>query len=295
MPPTSSCLSSILVLSLHPLLSCRLVLHLVLGTCTPAHTLHHHVWLLLSHCGVSGWVLVCHSLHSHHAGLLHAHTSHSWLLHAHHRHAHARRLHSHAAHSTHTWLLHSHASHSWLLHAHDAHTGLLHARLLHATHAHAWLLHSHAAHTGLLHARLLLAHHSRLLLLLLLLHAAGLLLLLLSATCSTSALDNVILAPLNAIILDHTGKVRVEFLHFIIVELAVLTQTDEHHVDAFFEVEGAHLGFLFSAVVRLDLGPARHHWLLGDITARIRHNDIVQNFLHLDILQSVKLKNSFFN
>ena len=263
MPPTSSCLSSILVLSLHPLLSCRLVLHLVLGTCTPAHTLHHHVWLLLSHCGVSGWVLVCHSLHSHHAGLLHAHTSHSWLLHAHHRHAHARRLHSHAAHSTHTWLLHSHASHTWLLH-------------------------SHAAHTGLLHARLLLAHHSRLLLLLLLLHAAGLLLLLLSATCSTSALDNVILAPLNAIILDHAGKVRVEFLHFIIVELAVLTQTDEHHVDAFFEVEGAHLGFLFSAVVRLDLGPARHHWLLGDITARIRHNDIVQNFLHLDILQSVK-------
>ena len=266
MPPNSSCLSSILVLSLHPLLSCRLVLHLVLGICTPAHTLHHHVWLLLSHCGVSGWVLVCHSLHSHHTGLLHAHSSHSWLLHAHHRHTHARRLHSHAAHST-------------------------HARLLHAAHAHAshtWLLHSHAAHTGLLHARLLLAHHSRLLLLLLLLHAAGLLLLLLSATCSTSALDNVILAPLNAIILDHAGKVRVEFLHFIIVELAVLTQTDEHHVDAFFEVEGAHLGFLFSAVVRLDLGPARHHWLLGDITARIRHNDIVQNFLHLDILQSVK-------
>ena len=251
---------SSIVLSLHPLLSRRLVIHLVLGVSTPAHTLHHHIWLLLSHCGEPGWVLASHSLHSHHAGLLHAHSSHSWLLHAHHRHAHARWL--HAAHSSHTRLLHAH------------------------THAsHTWLLHSHASHT-----RLLLAHHSRLLLLLLLLllHATWLLLLLVSATCSSWALDNVILAPLNAIILNHTGKVRVEFLHFIIIELAVLTQANEHHVDAFFEVEGAHLGFLFSAVVRLDLGPARHHWLLGDITARIRHNDIVQNFLHLYMLQSVK-------
>ena len=258
-----------MVVSLHPLLSCRLVIHLVLRVCAPAHTLHHHVWLLLPHCGESGWVLACHSLHSHHAGLLHAHSSHSWLLHSHHRHAHARLLHT------------AHVTHS------------SHARLLHAAHAHAshtWLLHSHT-HNGLLHAWLLLAHHSRLLLLLLL-HAAGLLLLLLSATCSACALYNVILAPLNAIIFDHACKVCVEFLHFIIVELAVLSQANEHHVDAFFEVEGAHLSFLFSAVVRLDLGPARRHWLLGDITARIRHNDIVQNFLHLDILQSVEF---FFN
>ena len=259
------CLSlSILVLPLHPLLSRCLVIHLMLGVCTPAHALHsHHLRLLLPHCGESGWVLARHSahswlLHAHHARLLHAHSSHAWLLHAHHRlphAAHARLLHAgHSSHCAHTWLLHSH-----------------HARLL---------------HTRLLHARLLLAHHSRLLLLLLL-HASGLLLLLLlvGAACTTTcALDNVILAPLNAIILEHAGKVCVEFLHFIIIELAVLTQANEHHVDAFLEVEGAHLCFLFSAAVRLDLGPARHHWLLCDITAWIRHNDIVQNFLHLDIL-----------
>ena len=177
---------------MHPLLSRLLVHHLILGVGTPAHPLHHLLLGGLTHSEASwvlAWTLL---LHAHHARLLHAH--HTWLLHAHPRHAR---------------LLHTHSAHTRLLHAHTSHTRLLHAH-------HTWLLHAW------LHAGLLLAHDWSLLLLLLhvwLLASTG-------ATSSTRTLDNVILAPLNAIILNHAGQVRVKFLHLVQVELAVFAEAN---------------------------------------------------------------------
>ena len=85
---------------------------------------------------------------------------------------------------------------------------------------------------------LLLLHGLLLLLLLvLLLGRCGLLL--------AAGGDDIVLASWNVIILNDTAQVCVEFLNFIHVEITVITQTNQHVVDALFEVERAHLVLLF--------------------------------------------------